>query len=134
MRPVVKALRRRLPAHNQAGILLCCRPVPTPRGARPTLPRSFPEVDRVRGVEHFFPFLLLGKTVEDWDWHPQGVVVFLGGDQFSPLVIGKRLGYRTVLYAEWDAAGTAGLTRFACMKPGIVDARPLPSFATNATP
>ena len=54
-------------------------------GREADIARSFPEVDRVQGVEHFFPFLLLGKTVEDWDWHPQGVVVFFGGEiSFTP--------------------------------------------------
>jgi len=127
VRPVVKALRRRLPAHNQARISVVLSPCANASGREADIARSFPEVDRVQGVEHFFPFLLLGKTVEDWDWHPQGVVVFLGGDQFYPLVIGKRLGYRTVIYAEWDARWHRWIDRFACMKPGIVDAAP-PQF------
>ena len=42
-------------------------------------------------------------------------------------MIGKRLGYRTVIYAEWDARWHRWIDRFACMKPGIVDAAP-PQF------
>jgi hypothetical protein len=124
VRPVVKALRSRLPDHGQARISVVLSPCANASGREADIARSFPEVDRVQGVEHFFPFLLFGKTAEAWDWHPQGVVLFLGGDQFYPLVIGKRLGYRTVIYAEWDARWHRWINRFACMKAGIVDAAP----------
>jgi hypothetical protein len=63
----------------------------------------FPEVDRVQGPEGFWPFLLWGKTQTNWDWRPQGVVLFLGGEQFFAIAIGKRLGYKVVIYAEWAA-------------------------------
>ena len=89
--------------------------------------RQLPGVDRVQGPEHFFPFLLAGKTAERWDWHPRGVVLFLGGDQIYPVVVGRRLGYRTVIYAEWDARWHRWIDRFGCMTANIVEAAP-PEF------
>jgi lipid-A-disaccharide synthase len=48
------------------------------------------------------------------------VVVFLGGDQFFPVVIGKRLGYRTVVYAEWEARWHQWIDQFGVMQPKII--------------
>jgi len=124
VRPVVKALRQRLPDHDQARISVVLSPCANGSGREAEMARSFPEVDRVQGVEHFFPFLLGGKTADAWDWRSQGVVLFLGGDQFYPVVIGRRLGYKTVIYAEWDARWFRWIDRYGCMKPNIVDAAP----------
>ncbi|MBE9130266.1 lipid-A-disaccharide synthase, partial [Coleofasciculus sp. LEGE 07081] len=104
VRPVVKALRQHLGDDSSiVRIAVILSPCPNATGTEVQIAQSYPEVDRVQGAEHFFPFLLWGKTAENWDWRDKGVVVFLGGDQFFPVVIGKRLGYRTVVYAEWDA-------------------------------
>ena len=43
----------------------------------------------------------------------------MGGDQFFPVVIGKRLGYRTVVYAEWEARWHSLINRFGVMKPEV---------------
>ncbi|HEY9764419.1 MAG TPA: lipid-A-disaccharide synthase, partial [Trichocoleus sp.] len=120
VRPVVKALREQVPDHTEMRISVVLSPCANASGREADIARSFAEVDRVQAVEHFFPFLLWGKTADNWDWHPQGVVLFLGGDQFYPVVIGKRLGYRTVIYAEWDARWHSQIDRFGCMKPEIV--------------
>jgi lipid A disaccharide synthetase len=125
VRPVVKALRERLPDHQQTRISVVLSPCANASGHEAEMARRFPEVDRVQAASHFFPFLVWGKTADQWDWHPQGVVIFLGGDQFYPLVIGKRLGYRTVIYAEWDARWHRWIDRFACMKPEIIGAAPV---------
>jgi lipid-A-disaccharide synthase len=83
-------------------------------------------VDRVQGAAHFFPFLLWGKTAENWDWRPNGVVLFLGGDQVYPVILGRRLGYRTVIYAEWEARWHRWVDAIACMTPGIPEAAHAP--------
>jgi hypothetical protein len=124
VRPVVTALRHRLPTVEQARISVVLSPCANASGREADIARSFSGVDRVQGANHFFPFLLSGKTADQWDWHSQGVVMFLGGDQFYPLVIGKRLGYRTVIYAEWDARWHRWINRFACMNSSIVEAAP----------
>merc|ERR1712078_787319 len=36
-------------------------------------------------------------------WPRNGVVVFLGGDQFWNVLLAKRLGYQSITYAEWVA-------------------------------
>jgi lipid-A-disaccharide synthase len=125
VRPVVKALRQQL-GDNRAvvRISVVLSPCPNATGKEAAIAKSYPEVDRVQGAEHFFGFLLWGKTAQNWDWRDKGVVVFLGGDQFFPVVIGKRLGYRTVVYAEWDARWHGWIDRFGVMQPKIIAQAP----------
>ncbi len=120
VRPAVQALRQQLGnAGTQARISVVLSPCPHATGKEAQIAFSYPEVDRVQAPEHFFPFLLSGKTAENWDWYETGVVLFLGGDQFFTVVIGKRLKYRTVIYAEWDARWYRWIDKFAAMKPEV---------------
>ncbi|MEQ8961704.1 MAG: lipid-A-disaccharide synthase [Coleofasciculus sp. C2-GNP5-27] len=125
VRPVVKALRQELGCDRTfVRISVILSPCPNATGKEAQIVQSYPEVDRVQGAEHFFPFLFWGKTAENWDWCDRGVVVFLGGDQFFPVVIGSRLKYRTVVYAEWDARWHRWIDRFGVMKPDIIAKAP----------
>ncbi|MCX7594038.1 MAG: lipid-A-disaccharide synthase [Fischerella sp.] len=120
VRPVVKALRQKLPQQrSQIRISVVLSPCPNASGKEADIVRSYPEVDRVQSADHFWGFLLWGKTRENWDWRSRGVVVFLGGDQFFAVAIGKRLGYRTVVYAEWKARWHNLIDRFGVMKPEV---------------
>jgi hypothetical protein len=133
VRPVVKALRQKL-GHdqNQVRISVVLSPCPNSSGKEAEIARSFPEVDRVQAAEYFWQFFLWGKTWENWDWRQRGVVVFLGGDQFFPVVIGKRLGYPTLVYAEWEARWHSMIDRFGVMKPEVI-ARVPQKFAHKFT-
>ena len=117
VRPVIKALRNKL-GHDRdkVRISVVLSPCSNASGKEADIALSYPEVDRVQSVKHFFPFLLTGKTADNWDWREKGVVLFLGGDQFFPVVIGKRLNYRTVIYAEWEARWHSLINRFGVMK------------------
>lgn len=121
VRPVVAALRRRLPDIEQMRVSVVLSPCANASGREAAIAASFPGVNRVQGPAHFFKFLLTGKTAENWDWRPEGVVVFLGGDQVYPLIISRRLGYRSVIYAEWDARWHRWIDAFGCMKPEILE-------------
>jgi lipid A disaccharide synthetase len=125
VRPLVQALRQQLGNDRSlVRLSVVLSPCPNATGKEAAIAKSYPEVDRVQGAEHFFPFLLWGKTAENWDWRENGVVVFLGGDQFFPVVIGKRLGYRTVVYAEWDARWHGWIDRFGVMQSKIITDAP----------
>jgi len=126
VRPVVQALRQILVDRTQTRISVILSPCPNATGKEEAIARSYPEVDRVQGAEHFSQFLLRGKTADNWDWRPKGVVLFLGGDQFFTVVISKRLGYRSVTYAEWDARWWRWIDRFGVMKPELINNIPQP--------
>jgi len=130
VRPVVQALRKYKSARLRISVVLSPCPHATEKEAAIAL--DYPEVDRVQAPAHFIPFLLWGKTADNWDWSDRGVVVFLGGDQFFSVIIGRRLGYRTVVYAEWDARWHGFIDRFGVIKPEI--AAPVkPKFARKFT-
>ncbi len=125
VKPVVRELRALLGNERDAvRISVVLSPCPNASGQEADIARSYPEVDRVQAADKFFPFLLFGKTAENWEWRDRGVVIFLGGDQFFPVVIGKRLGYRSVIYAEWEARWHRWIDRFAVMRSEIVDRAP----------
>jgi lipid-A-disaccharide synthase len=111
--PVVQSLRRKFPNEpKQVRISVVLSPCPNATGFEAAIASSFPEVDRVLSSEHFFAFLLWGKLPPNWDWYPKGIVLFLGGDQFYALLLGRRLGYKTLIYAEWQPRWYQWLDRF----------------------
>ena len=122
VRPVVRQLQQRLgthPEHLRVSIVLS--PCPNASGMEAEIARNNPGIDRVQAAQDFFPFLLFGKTAQNWDWRKRGVIVFLGGDPLFPVILGKRLGYRTIVYAEWEALWHGLVDRFAIMQPKILD-------------
>ena len=126
VRPVVQSLRAQAGADQNLRISVVLSPCTNASGREAAMAAQIPGVDRVQGAAHFFPFLLWGKTAENWDWRPNGVVLFLGGDQVYPVILGRRLGYRTVIYAEWEARWHRWVDAIACMTPGIPEAAPAP--------
>jgi lipid A disaccharide synthetase len=120
VRPVVRALRAKL-GHDRSTVRISAilSPCPNASGKEVQILTSYLEIDRTQGAEHFTNFLVWGKTAENWDWRSRGIVIFLGGDQFFPVVIGKRLGYQTVVYAEWEARWHNLIDRFAVMNDRV---------------
>jgi len=126
VRPVVKALRETLgDDRTQIRLSLVLSPCPNGTGKEVAIARSYPELDRVQGAEYFYPFLLQGKTAEGWDWRDRGIVLFLGGDQIYPVIIGRRLGYKTLIYAEWEARWWRWVDRFAVMSAKVQEKCPI---------
>lgn len=124
VKPVLRVLRSQLGIDRQVRISVVLAPCPHASGREAVIARSYPEVDRVQGPEHFFRFLLTGKTAANWDWRDRGVVLFLGGDQFFSVVISKRLGYRSVVYAEWQVRWPRWIDQFGVMQSQVVQRLP----------
>ena len=114
VKPVVQQLRKYASARLRLSVMLS--PCPHASGGETESLMSYPEVDRVQGPESFFWFLLSGKTADSWDWYERGVVVFLGGDQLYAVWAAKRLGYRTVVYAEWEPRWLSWVDKFGMMQ------------------
>ncbi len=122
VKPVVQQLRERLGTdRSQVRISVVLSPCPNASGREGEIARQTQGVDRVQDATDFLPFLILGKTVEGWDWRSRGVIVFLGGDPLFPVILGKRLGYQTVVYAEWETLWHGWVDRFAIMQPAILE-------------
>ncbi len=126
VRPVVQALREQL---SQSRISIILSPCPHATGKEAQICRSYEEVDRVQEAKYFWQFLLWGKTAQNWEWRDRGVVLFLGGDSFFPVVIGKRLGYKTVVYAEWETRWHRWIDHFGVMQTQAI----APKYAHKCT-
>lgn len=127
--PFLKALEiaqrsRNNPKQNKIRISIVLAPCQNASGGETQLAQGFPLVERVLAQEQFFDFLLWGRS-PSWQWSKQGIVVFLGGDQFFALAIAKRLGYKTLIYAEWEARWYRWVDLFAARKQAIVDKIPV---------
>ena len=124
VKPVVRSLRYQAakPPNSQTlRISVLLVPCPNASGQEHIILSRYPEVDRVQSAAHFFKFLITGKTLDNWDWHKKGIVVFLGGDQAYTLLVAKRLGYRTAVYAEWEARWVSQIDRFGVMQSGVIE-------------
>ncbi|MEO0834829.1 MAG: lipid-A-disaccharide synthase [Cyanobacteria bacterium J06642_3] len=124
VRPVVQQLPQILNQEVSFRISLILSPCPHSTGKEAAIALSYPEVDRVLPPDAFFEFLLWGKTPDNWQWHSQGLVLFLGGDQFYTVIISKRLGYSSLIYAEWDARWYRFVNRFAAANQQVIEKVP----------
>ena len=138
VRPLVQALRTEMQPAQAIGtdpkelrISLVLSPCPNASGQELAIARRY-EIDRIQAAEHFLPFLLWGKTAENWDWSRQGLVIFLGGDQLFSVVIGRRLGYKTLVYGEWETRWHRWVDGFAVMRPDQIQQAPA-RYATKFT-
>ena len=126
VRPVVKAVKQQLDnCLLKSRISVILSPCPHSTGKEAAIALNYREVDRVLAANNFFTFLLLGKTKDNWDWHRQGIVIFLGGDQFYTVAISKRLGYSSLVYAEWEARWYRWIDRFAVMNDTVINKIPV---------
>ena len=125
VRPVVVSLRKLFGNdRSQIRISVMLSPCPHSTGQESIIVENYTEVDRVQSSESFFPFILFGKTSDNWDWRKKGIVLFLGGDQFYTLLVGKRLGYKVVTYVEWEARWYRWLDSFAVMNQSVINKVP----------
>lgn len=124
VRPVVKCLGKIKRRSPDIRISVLLSPCPHSTGKEIAIASNYSQVDRVLPAEDFFRFLLWGKTPDNWQWHQRGIVVFLGGDQFYTVAISRRLGYSSLIYAEWDARWYRWVDRFAAMNQKAIDRIP----------
>ena len=112
----VRPLARRL--HREPGaasLHLVLTPCPHAHGQEAGTAAAMGVFDRIVPARYFWHLLLLPRRYRRW--RPQGVVVFLGGDQLWAVLLASRLGYRHVCYAEWVARWPRWCDRIAAMGP-----------------
>jgi hypothetical protein len=125
VQPTVRALRDLVGNDEaQVRISLILSPCPHATGQEANLARQINAINRVQAAEHFWQFLLVGKTHEGWDWRSRGVVLFLGGDQLFTVLVSRRLGYASVAYAEWEARWLPWITAIGAMNTKVLNGAP----------
>lgn len=113
VKPVLRTIREK---HPGARVSLVLSPCTHASGREATIAREDFGLERVLEPKSFFSFLLFNKTPQNWNWRPQGAVIFLGGDQAFTWIIAKRLGYKSITYAENDCRWHGLIDFFACQK------------------
>ena len=112
----VRPLARRL--HREPGaasLHLVLTPCPHAHGQEAGTAAAMGVFERIVPARYFWRLLLRPRRYRRW--RPQGVVVFLGGDQLWAVLLASRLGYRHVCYAEWVARWPRWCDRIAAMGP-----------------
>ena len=127
VRPLAEQLHRALqlrPRHRQSliSLRLVLVPCPNATGEEADAAARWGQFDRITPARRFWPLLLNPRR--EGPWAPQGVVVFLGGDQFWSVLLSARLGYRHITYAEWVARWPRWNDRIAAMGPSVRDQLP----------
>jgi len=93
-----KSLNSNIPSYK---LVLTLVPCPNATGKEFTVANNWNILDLIIPAKHFLK--LLYKPSSFGTWPKNGVVVFLGGDQFWNILLAKRLGYQSITYAEWVA-------------------------------
>jgi len=93
-----KSMNSHIPKYK---LVLTLVPCPNATGREFIVANDWHILDLITPAKHFLKLLL--KPSSFGIWPRNGVVVFLGGDQFWTVLLAKRLGYESITYAEWIA-------------------------------
>lgn len=120
VRPLAEELHRMLPLRPRSpgagcSLQLVLVPCPNATGQEDRVARGWGLFSRVLPAGRFWWLLL--RPGRHGPWPRQGVVVFLGGDQFWTVLLSARLGYRHLTYAEWVVRWPRWNDRIATMGP-----------------
>ncbi|MCP9809895.1 glycosyl transferase [Cyanobium sp. HWJ4-Hawea] len=118
VRPIAQRLHRLMALRPQqpgaaVGMSLVLVPCPNGTGREHQAAAGWQLFERIIPARQFWSLLL--RPGRYGPWPAQGVVVFLGGDQFWTVLLSARLGYRHITYAEWVARWPQWNDRIAAM-------------------
>ncbi len=127
VRPIAENLHRSILMRPRARISpidlrLVLVPCPNGTGKEAEAARQWNQFEQITPAQHFWDLLLRPQRYGSWPH--QGIVVFLGGDQFWSVLLSVRLGYRHLTYAEWVARWPRWNDRIAAMSANVKDQLP----------
>ncbi len=76
-------------------------PCPNANGNEYEMAKKWQDLDLVTPAKKFWQLLINPSSFIKWP--ESGIVIFLGGDQLWSVLLAKRLGYKCITYAEWEA-------------------------------
>ena len=94
----VRPLAQRLHDSSPWPLWLVLVPCPNATGVEHQVAAGWGLFERIVPARRFWSLLLRPRRYGEWP--RQGLVVFLGGDQFWTVLLSARLGYRHLTYAE----------------------------------
>ncbi len=123
VRPLAERLHNAFPMRPRVedaslSLRLVLVPCPNSTGKEASIANKWFQFDRIYRASNFWKLLLHPQSFAHWS--SDGVVVFLGGDQFWSVLLSARLGYRHITYAEWVARWPRWNDRIAAMSPAVL--------------
>ncbi len=117
-----KILMRPRAISSSISLRLVLVPCPNATGKEKTVANNWKLFDQITHAKRFWNLLM--RPQHYGNWPQQGLVVFLGGDQFWSVLLSVRLGYRHITYAEWVARWPRWNNRIAAMSSKVRDRIP----------
>ena len=128
VRPLAERLHASVPLRPRtpdaaAALQLVLVPCPNATGHERAAAEPWGLFERIVPAQRFWSLLLRPQRYGPWP--REGVVVFLGGDQFWTVLLSARLGYRHITYAEWVARWPGWNDRIAAMSEAVQQQLPI---------
>ena len=127
VKPLAKELHKQIalrPKVSKSSISLNLALVPCPNatGYENVVAKKWLLFETIIQATNFWK--LIFKPSEFREWPSNGLVIFLGGDQFWSVLLSARLGYLHMTYAEWIARWPFWNDRILAMSKKIVQKLP----------
>ena len=127
VKPLAQELHKQIPLRpkeNSSSISLNLVLVPCPNatGFENLAAKKWLQFEKIIKANNFWK--LLFNPNKFCSWPSNGLVIFLGGDQFWSVLLSARLGYLHMTYAEWIARWPFWNDRIAAMSEKIVEKLP----------
>ena len=107
---------------SQISLNLVLVPCPNATGHENLAAQKWLQFENIIKANNFWKLLLKPNTFVSWP--SNGLVIFLGGDQFWSVLLSARLGYLHMTYAEWIARWPFWNDRIVAMSDKIVQKIP----------
>ena len=123
VKPLAQELHKQIllrPQSDSSSISLNLVLVPCPNatGFEHIVAQKWLLFEKIIKAKYFWK--LIFRPNKFYSWPPNGLVIFLGGDQFWSVLLSARLGYLNMTYAEWIARWPFWNDRILAMSEKIV--------------
>ncbi len=127
VKPLAKELHNQLALRPKTdssliSLNLVLVPCPNATGSEYLAAKNWFQFEKIVKANNFWKLVL--KPKEFGSWPSNGLVIFLGGDQFWSVLLSARLGYLHMTYAEWIARWPFWNDRIVAMSERIINQLP----------
>ena len=127
VKPLAQELHKQLELRpkeikSKISLNLVLVPCPNATGQESIAAKKWFQFEKIIKAKNFWELLLKPKKFGSWP--SNGLVIFLGGDQFWSVLLSARLGYSHMTYAEWIARWPFWNDRIVAMSEKIVHKLP----------
>jgi len=127
VKPLAQELHKQIPLRPKVdssliSLNLVMVPCPNATGSENLVAQKWFQFETIVNAKNFWK--LLYKPNDFGSWPSNGLVIFLGGDQFWSVLLSARLGYLHMTYAEWIVRWPFWNDRIVAMSEKIVNKLP----------